>query len=272
MATVAEQSGQNAQIAEYGTNILYGSSFSRSNFSHRHTHIAQWIHFTDFEGNSKELFSRKLIKFEFKNIFTEWCAWRRRELNQRKRNSDRKCANAQAAGTGTKDTIVRLFSAFVQTWSSSFGCAAAASCCYKMCVRVCVFTSYWRTDSIRRNSAIEQAMESFMKIAWIFEMVQRKLIPPKTINSQDYKGFCLLTKFLLRAIAILCVCSLEMRSNGTTALFCICALQINHHVFTNRCSFYFYLPLTPPSSSFLTIFHCICVLSNIFNDLNVYLS
>lgn len=137
----------------------------RSNFSHRHTHIAQWIHFTDFEGNSKELFSRKLIKFEFKNIFTEWCAWRRRELNQRKRNSDRKCANAQAAGTGTKDTIVRLFSAFVQTWSSSFGCAAAADIVVVAIRCACVCACSLRIDEPTLSEEI-RLLNRQWKVSW----------------------------------------------------------------------------------------------------------
>lgn len=47
----------------------------RTNFSHSDTRTRTVNTFYRFEGNSKELFSRKLIKFEFKNIFTEWCAW-----------------------------------------------------------------------------------------------------------------------------------------------------------------------------------------------------
>lgn len=164
-----------------------------------------------------------------------------------------------------------LFSVFVQTYSSSFGC----SCC---CCSSVYYSSYWRTDWIR-NFTIEPGMESFMEIvAWIFEMIQHKLIPPKTINSQDYKGFCLHTKFLLRA-DIQCVALnaqqwyLLAAVVVATTLFRICAFWklIITSSWTDVVSISIYLALTPPSSTSISynLSSYLNILLNIFGHLNV---
>lgn len=199
-----------------------------------HAHKVKENTFYRFEGNSMELFSRKLIKFEFKNFF-----YRIMCTKQQQRHGEWEGHKTQAIWSDVSVLMHRhrhkryvcvcvcvcLFFAFVQTYSSSFGYVLLSMMCVFACV--CLF----RIDgpTIRNFELLNfPGMESFKKIAWIFEMAEHKRIPPPPLPklwTQDYKGFCLLTKFLYACcivFGVFCVFVCLVAWNAQQLRCCCC--------------------------------------------------